>query len=426
MKKQILYCLLLFASQSIFAQQYQEISTGAGYNYQHYFNLGNDNETQINNDMWDIAFNVGAFEVGVFINESAGSSQGQPLAAIEVYDAGTTNFDGQPNPSQLTDYQLLNSEKSWSAGALNEAADPNNPLDFGWGIYDPVSHAVNGERVFVVKLRNGQYRKLQVQSLIGEIYTFRYANLDGTDETTQTISKADHAGKAHAYFSFATGATANVEPANGFDLLYCRYITPLYDPSTMTTIPYAVTGILSGNGVEVARAKGVDPTTVDYADWSDSLNTELNTIGYDWKTFTGTAWLLDVDLVYFVKTADNNVWKVQFVDFEGSATGTAVFEKTDLGGASATGDINSTITTFDVFPSPAKVEANLVFSAKKADENAELLLFDLTGKMVFQANIQASQGLNAYVLPVSNLSSGIYMVSLKLGNQVFTKKIIVE
>ena len=127
-----------------------------------------------------------------------------------------------------------------------------------------------------------------------------------------------------------------------------------------------------------------------------------------------------------MKTANNNVWKVQFLDFEGSATGTAVFEKTDLGSASATGDANSPLATFDVFPNPASMEANVVFSAKKADNDASLLLSDLTGRVVFETKNPTNQGLNGYVLPVSSLPAGLYMVSLKFDNQVFTKKIIVE
>jgi hypothetical protein len=262
-----------------------------------------------------------------------------------------------------------------------------------------------------------------VQSLTGTTYTFRYANLDGSGETVKTIDKTAHTGKTLAYFSIATGATANVEPANGFDLLYCRYITPLYDPGSMTTIPYAVTGILSGSGVEVARANGVDPATVSYDDWADSLSTDLDVIGYDWKSFSGTTWSLDEDLVFFVKTANGNVWKLHFIDFEGSATGNAVFEKTDLGGANAVGDSDSPLATFDVFPNPASAETNVVFSAKTADADASLTLCELTGKVVFEQKIQVNQGLNSYVLPLGKLPEGMYFFSLQVDNQVFAKKV---
>jgi hypothetical protein len=46
----------------------------------------------------------------------------------------------------------------------------------------------------------------------------------------KTINEADHAGKTLAYFSLETGNMVDVEPASGgFDLLYERYTTKLWD-----------------------------------------------------------------------------------------------------------------------------------------------------------------------------------------------------
>jgi hypothetical protein len=360
--------------------------------------------------------------VGVFVNESAGSSMGAPQPGVEIYETNNADFSAVPDPATDT-LQLFNPESDWNTGALNTAADPANPFDMGWGIYDPSTHIVNGNRVFLIKLRNGQYRKLQVQSLTGSTYTFRYANLDGSGETTKTIDKAAHTGKTLAYFSFATGTTVDVEPASGFDLLYCRYKTPLFDPSTSAYIPYAVTGILSGDGVEVAQANGVDPATVAFADWQDSLSAALDVIGYDWKSFSGSAWSLPSDRVYFVKTASGNLWKLTFIDFEGSATGTAVFEKVNLGPLNAVGDESAPLTTFDVFPNPASVETNLVFTTKKADANALATLRDLNGRMVYEQKMQANQGLNGWVLPVSDLPTGVYFLTLNIDNQLFAKQV---
>ncbi len=422
MKKIIHNLTFLFLATGAFAQDFQEISTGAGYQKQSFIQLANGSEAQVNNDAWDIAFSTGSFAVGVFVNESAGSSMGAPLPATEIYLTSSTDFSAVPDPAVDT-LQLFNPESDWGTGALNTAADPNNPLDMGWGTYDPTTHAVNGGRVFLIKLRSGQYRKLQVQSLIGTAYTFRYANLDGTGETTKTIDKANHPGRTLAYFSFATGAAVDVEPSGSFDLLYCRYITPLFDPGTSTYIPYTVTGILSGDGVEVAQANGVDPANVSFDAWEDSLSATLDVIGYDWKTFTGTAWSLPTDRAYFVKTANGNLWKIVFVDFEGSATGTATFEKTNLGPLNAVGDEDAPLATFDVFPNPASVEANIVFTAKSADAKAVLTLRDLNGRAVFEQRTQVDQGLNGLTVPVSGLPTGAYFLTLDVDNQLFAKKV---
>ena len=70
------------------AQTFQQISTGAGYLRQSYVNLASGTEKQVLNTAWDIAFTVyGQQDGGIFINESAGSSMGQPQAAVELYDA---------------------------------------------------------------------------------------------------------------------------------------------------------------------------------------------------------------------------------------------------------------------------------------------------------------------------------------------------
>lgn len=232
MKKLLTLTLFLFATLLLHAQ-IQEIATGAGYQKQSFVNLSNGTETQVANTAWDIAFTVFGFQdAGIFINESAGSSMGTPLPQVELYDALTSNFNDQPDPSTLTDFRLYNNEKSWNYGAFNEGREATNPFDYGWGLYNPATNQVQGSRVYVLKLRSGQYRKLLVESLTGTTYTFKYANLDGSNATTKTVNKADYPGKTLAYFNLDTGNAANLEPAAGFDFVFCRYTTTLYDPGT--------------------------------------------------------------------------------------------------------------------------------------------------------------------------------------------------
>jgi hypothetical protein len=213
------------------------------------------------------------------------------------------------------DFPLFNREISWSYGALNEFREGGNPDDFGWGVYNPTTQETNGIFVYAIKLRDGTYLKFQIQSLINGVYTFRYANLDGSGETIKTISKADHAGKMLAYFSFETGETVDVEPSGGFDLLFCRYHSLLHQGGD--SVQYLVTGILSAAGVEVAEASHVDPATVQFQDYADSLSSNLEIIGHDWKFFDLNAfeWILPEDLIYFVKTQDDRVWKLGLLNF---------------------------------------------------------------------------------------------------------------
>ena len=156
MKKIAAITIAACLATALSAQTIQHISTGAGYQKQSFVNLTTGTEKQVNNTAWDIAFTVyGQEDAGVFANESSGSSMGMPLPPIEVYDALTDNFNEQPDPGTLVDLPLFNKEKTWALGAFNERRDTANPLDLGWGMYNPQTGEVAGNWVYVLKLRNG-------------------------------------------------------------------------------------------------------------------------------------------------------------------------------------------------------------------------------------------------------------------------------
>ncbi len=416
--------LLAIQAQS---QNVQEIATGAGYQKQSFISLSAGTEKLVNNTAWDIAFTVfGQQDAGVFVNESSGSSMGAALPQVELYDALTDDFNAQPDPSTLTAFRYYNSEKTWSYGAFNERRDTLNSFDFGWGAYNFATNQVDGNAVYVVKLTNGQYRKLKIESLAGSTYTFKYANLDGTGLQTKTINKADHAGKTLAYFNLTTGNTADVEPAAGFDLLYLRYTTQLFDPGTMAYISYNVTGILNGRGVKAASADGVNPVTVAYADYQDQLLTKLDVVGHDWKAFSGTTWSVDADRVFFVKTADSHVWKLHFIDFEGSTTGKAVFEKTDLGAFSAVKDPAALGLEAIVYPNPVQDELTIALDIPASlSGNAQLEVVDLQGRMVLQQSVVLTGGFQVFQLPSTTWAPGMHFLRLMLpGQEIKLGKII--
>jgi hypothetical protein len=410
------FCIPLFS----FAQTTQEISVGAGYQKQSFVNLAANTEKQVASNTWDIAFSVfGSTDAGIFVNESSGSSMGVAQPTTEVFATFSDDFSETPDPSAQTDFQAFNDEKSWAYGAFNEFRDVFDPLDFGWGLLNQSTNEIIGVKVFVVKLRNGQFRKVKIESLINNIYTFRYANLDGTNEVTKTINKADHQGKTLAYFSLETGNIVDIEPSSGgFDLMYCRYITTIFEPGTNNGINYYLTGIVQGNGVKVAKATGIDPNTVNYANYEDSLQTDLITIGHDWKYFTGSAWTLEDDRVYFVKTANSRVWKLKFTQFGGSLTGKTVFEKTDLGIISAINHPNLLGAEVLIYPNPSigQVYVNLDLTTAHA-QSGKLTLVDQQGKQVLSKVVNLQSGFQVLELNAAHLTSGLYSIHLDLAKE---------
>ena len=398
------------------SQDYLEISCGAGYNKQSYVNLANETQKTVNNDAWDIAFTAfGVQDAGIFINESSGSSLGQNLPTAEVYFTYSDDFNSDFDISILEDNTLLNDELSWNYGAFNGTRDTLNAFDFGWGQYEPTSHGVIGYQVFIVKLRNGDYKKIFFESLVGTAYTFKYANLDGTNLVTKTIDKTvDGKGKSLIFFNLSSNSVVDVLPDNGYDFMYGRYISIATDPNGTIIQQYNVTGVLSAPGVSCVSADNVDFNTVNFDDYKDGLSEKMDVIGYDWKTFSGTGWSLDDNRVFFLKSTDNTVWKLQFIDFEGSSTGTAVLSKENLGKISATEEVEVQVL---VYPNPTHEQLSVLSPEKIVN----FTFFDASGRMSYSVPTERHDGsLYVYTFDVSNMANGIYVIQ---GNSASEKSL---
>lgn len=409
---------LLFSISCLFAQH--QITTGTSYKKQNFFKLSNESSLVINNTDWDIAFTVyGQSDAGAFLNEALGT--GNPAQApLKLYKAPTNNFSDKINSSDLKD-SLYNDEKSWAWGAFNSERNPADFTDFGWGKYNPATKEVVGNKVFVLKLRNGDFKKIEIQKL-GLGYTFRHANLDGSDEKTVTFNKSEFGGKTLAYYSFADNAMKNLELA-AYDILYTRYLTKVEQNGAFLD-NYPVTGILSGRGVQIAKATGVDPKKVSLNNYLSKFEKNLDAIGHDWKTFslTTNSWTVPTDRVYFVKTAAGEYYKIIFLDFEGAATGTASFEKEKIEIIISTSEFSKNID-FKVYPTLTNDELNIVFDNKE-NEQFELSISNMAGQMVAKYDMNIQVGFQAKAINVTDLVSGNYIVSLKSSKGIATAKFI--
>jgi len=407
------------------AQEFQEITSGAGYARQSFVDLTSGTEKTIENEAYDLAFTVyDGFNVGIFINESSGID---PVKnpSLNFYDVHQTDFSAVPNKDSLNSWEIYNDEQSWQSGALNLAADPKNPFDFGWGDYNPANHQIIGKRIFAVKLRNGEYKKFKIESFINGAYTIRWANLDNSGDETLTFKTSDFAGNKFAYFNFATGKISSLEPDGSFDLWYTRYKTPL-DAGGGQILIYNVLGLLSAPGVEVAQANEINPATVALINYADSFSIQPDVIGHDWKYFTDNVYKILTNRAYFVKSISGTVYKIVFIDFEGATSGTSVFQKTDLGVISAVSK-NNLISEFSVFPNPAQSEINLLFTpTENILQNSAIKVFDNGGKLILNQPLNISQGLNAVTLNVSSLLPGVYTVVISSRNEMYSQQVIIN
>lgn len=408
----------LLAISNLFAQH--QITTGTSYKKQNFFKLSNEQSTVVNNTDWDIAFSVfSQSDAGVFLNEAVGTGN-PPQVPLKLYKAPTNTFTDAINSADLKD-SLYNDEKSWFYGAFNAERNQADYFDYGWGKYNSGTKEVIGNKVFVIKLRTGAFRKIEIQKL-GLGYTFRHANLDGSDENTISFKKSDFAGKTLAYYSFADNAMKNLEPA-AYDILYTRYLTKVEQNGAFLD-NYPVTGILSGRGVQIAKATGVDPFKVSLNDYLNKFEKNLDVIGHDWKTFSlaTNTWTVPTDRAYFVKTAAGEYYKIIFIDFEGAATGTASFEKEKLEVVVSTSEFSKNID-FKVYPTLTDNELNIVFDNKNS-EQFEINIANIAGQTVSNYKIDVQEGFQVRTIDVSDYITGNYIVTLKSSKGIASSKFV--
>jgi hypothetical protein len=416
MKRKILFIAALICANSFTAQVVDTVSTGAGYVNENYYTLNNGNEVAITRSDWDLAFasnGLGGSSSSIRINGGMGTEcwlYSNDTTQWSTLD--TTGFSWATN-------QLVNADTSWTVGAF-ENKTPASSFDLGWGTYNMITHAVNGDRIFILKLANGDYKKLVINSLIGGIFSFRYANLDGSNHVNASITKSNYSGKNFGYYSIQNNQALDREPlSSSWDLLFTKYVTDLGGGTY-----YAVTGVLVNGGVSIAQVNNVpDVNNISYIGHIYD-STKINVIGHDWKSFNMSTFQYEIEdsLVYFASVSSGDIYKIIFTGFGGSSTGDYIFTKEKVFAVGVEdNEIESKI--LNVYPNPATDNINITFAGTTA--NIQLSIYDISGKEVFGQQIK-NQGLNQEKIAVSSLKKGIYFITLTTENSKSTQKIIIQ
>ena len=122
-------------------------------------------------------------------------------------------------------------------------------------------------------------------------------------------------------------------------------------------MPYSVTGVLSNSGVEVAKVDNI-PSPLTYTNYgAHNFTQEINSIGYDWKTFSGT-YVIDSDRLYFIRDYQQNIWRLVFTNFDGMSTGNIEFN-TELLSATNTNN-HEYNNSLELYPNPASTDNNII------------------------------------------------------------------
>ena len=386
-----------------------QISMGNNYANQIFYSMQNGEIKNISNDNWDLAFTTDQYASTIRTNDGKG-------VELYTYHLGDTSDWQNINVSILNNLSsgMYNSEISWYDGAFE-----NNSLghpDYGWGVYNMINHNVTGDSLYIIKTINGNWKKIWIQELTtaGE-YIFKFANLDGSNEITQSILKTNYTDKNFIYFSIDQNTIIDREPISSeWDITFTKYISPVQ------AMPYPVTGVLTNNNTEVAKATGVtDPLT--YFDYSNhNFNNEINSIGYDWKSYQGS-FVVDANRCYFIKDKNENIWRLVFNSFDGMSTGNVEFN-TELIFNTSSENINKA-SSLNVFPNPTTQNTNLIFDF---EEECLINIYDIFGVQVYSNQLN-STGLKLINLPTGNFDAGLYFLVVYKENRVLAKeKLIVQ
>ncbi len=296
------------------------VTTGSQYGNDVYYSLANGVVSTISRTDWDIAFSVSTRSSSIIINEGAN-------VALWVYpNAWTWATPSDTTGIKTWTSRVRNSNTDWEVGAFN--ANATTHPNYGWGNYNETSHNIvniDGGVLYIIKLRNGSYKRVWVETKYSSLqkYAFRYADIDGSNEhIVSELNLAGYTGNYGYYSLVDNQLIANREPDKStWELLFTKWEDVNSDQ------PYIVFGVLQNVGI-----KAIELTTTDFANvtYTDAqFVSDINTIGYDWKTYAGT-WTVANDKAYIIKNTAGKAYLIVFKTFAGSSTGALTFDIREL------------------------------------------------------------------------------------------------
>lgn len=421
---------MIAAAIALMAQEQIEVITGASYVNDVYYNLENGIDTTVARENWDIAFTVQPikYNVTILINSAAGVElYTYPLGDTADWETlDTTGMEWSP---------MYNSLETLEEGAFSTHATEHP--DYGWGIYNDLSHMIAGDSLFVIKTVSGTYKKLAIIKMnpnpMANTWEFKYANLDSTDEQSVLLNSGEYETKSFVYYSLDNDETLDREPPSAdWDMLFTKYTDYIeYTPAS------DVSGILTNEDhivVQEVRETALDQSTfVSFED--TAFSPEIGIIGYDWKRLnyqTFSFELIDT-VVYFIKKytetesngmkaagTDSTYYKIYFTDFTGMSEGKYTFIQEKLSAVS-TGNPGM-IQMFQVYPNPASEYVNVVF-----DYTGEtgIQIIDMTGRTVHSI-VHNAGGFTSLSLDIARLEPGLFFLKVNTGNETGVLRFIKE
>ena len=213
---------------------------------------------------------------------------------------------------------LYNSMVTWEDGAfnMNQTGHP----DYGWGVYNSITHGLTGDSIYLITLQDGAMKQILIEekNSAANTYTFRFADISGENEVVAEALCKDYSDRLFLYYSLSNMNFVDRDPANAdWDMVLTKY--------TDTVINYPVTGFLlnENSSVSVFHAPNADAALNSTLADTSVFNSDIAVIGNSWNKVVGFSIVPLDTMVYFVKTAANEIYKMRTTFFEsGSSMGT--------------------------------------------------------------------------------------------------------
>ncbi len=390
------------------------VTMSPGYANEVYYSMPNGEISAGPRNTWDIAFRTSKMSSSILINDGAG------VILWSYPNADSSGWASVDTAGLFAWTPMYNDPTDWENGAFSRYAQ-GHP-DYGWGVYNTITHDVVGDSIFIIQLRDGSLKKFRIikKNSVADIYSFKWADIDGGNEMTEDLALETFLDQDFFGYSLETAAPAPFQPLTAqWDILFTKYMSVQEDGS-----PYPVTGVLSNPEVKVKRFAEVPVTYADW--WVGDWDSTRSPIGWDWKSFNMGTFSYEItdSLVFFVLAQDNNIYKLVFTKFEGSSTGNIGFDRGKVSSLGI-GDAGRSMAV-TAYPNPASDRVRLYFSPGTSGK-ADILLTDLTGRVVASQQMNATAGnLEEAVFDVSSLTSGIYLAVITSGSEKAIRKIVVR
>lgn len=411
-----LYTIIAVSLFSSFLVAQESVSIQPGYSHETYFSFTNGTVKSSPLESWDIAFEITGFSASIRVNTAIDISL-YSVPGLGIADWGSVDTSGIESWTPRN-----NSDQTWSVGAFNRSIEGGNDFDLGWGVYNPVTHVVEGDSLYVVSFSGITWKKLKINDLTSGTYSFTIADLDGANEVTRSVSKAEFEGKNFGYYSFTGDSLVDQEPASAdWDLVFHKYLSEI-----APGIYYAVSGVQMNLGITVAEVTGKSASEFTLEDTTGVLFDEnISAIGNDWKSydFMTATWAIQDSLTFFVKNRNEEIFQLTFTGFGGSATGEFQFEQTNL-----TNSIqlpSGVIQQAVVAPNPIFETVNVLLDLEQP-ASTQINILDLQGRTIHQHDAGTLSGFQQVSFSQPGLPAGLYLLRITAGESVLTRKIEVR